>query len=74
MWGGVTNPGLRRTTSSFTRNQGMRGNGAGGKEAQPQISPNSKTRGLGFRGLGVDFVRPPTWSHPVTWERVSFGP
>jgi hypothetical protein len=46
MWGGVTNPGSRRTTSYFTRSQGMRGNGTGGKVAQPRISPNnSKARG-----------------------------
>jgi hypothetical protein len=44
--GGVINPGSRRTTSSFTKSQGMRGNGTGGKVAQPRISPNNfKARG-----------------------------
>jgi len=33
MWGGMKNPGSRRTTSSFTRNQGMTENGTVGKEA-----------------------------------------
>ncbi len=42
MWGGVTNPSSRRTTSSFTRSWGMRGNGTEGKEAQPRISPNTR--------------------------------
>ncbi len=58
MWGGVTNPGSRRTTSSFTISQSMRGNGTGGKVAQPRISPNTfKARGpnqkgaLGEKGL-----------------------
>jgi hypothetical protein len=51
MWGGVTNPGSRRTTSSFTRSQGMRGNGTEGKEAQPRISPNnSKARSSNLKG------------------------
>jgi hypothetical protein len=46
MWGEVTNLGSRRTTSSFTKSQGMRGNGTGGKVAQPRISPNNfKARG-----------------------------
>jgi len=46
MWGGVTNPGSRGSTSSFTKSQGMRESGIGGKEAQPRISPNnSKARG-----------------------------
>jgi len=46
MWGGLTNLGSRRTTSSFTRNRGMRGNGTGGKVAPPRRSPNnSKVRG-----------------------------
>ncbi len=52
MWGGVTNPGSRRTTSSFTRSQGMRGNGTRGKVAQPRISPNhSKARGSNQKGV-----------------------
>jgi hypothetical protein len=52
MWGGVTNPGSRRTTSSFTRNQGMRGNGTEGKVVQPRISPNnSKARGPNQKGV-----------------------
>jgi len=41
MWGGAKNPGSRRTTSSFTRRQGMRENGTEGKEAQQRISPNN---------------------------------
>jgi len=46
MWGRVTNSGSRRTISSFTRSQGMRENGTGGKEAQRRISlNNSKARG-----------------------------
>jgi hypothetical protein len=46
MWGGVKNPGSRRTTSSFTKSQGMKENGTEGKEAQQRISPNnSKARG-----------------------------
>jgi hypothetical protein len=50
MWGGVTNPGSRRTTSSFTKSQGMRGNGTGGKVAQPRKSPNNfKARGSSRR-------------------------
>jgi hypothetical protein len=51
MWGGVTNPGSRRTTSSFTRSQGMTKNGTGGKEAQQRISPNnSKAQGSNPKG------------------------
>ncbi len=47
MWGGVKNPGSKRTTSSLTRSQGMTVNGIVGKEAQQRISPNnSKARGL----------------------------
>jgi hypothetical protein len=52
MWGGVTNPGSRRITSSFTRSQGMRGNETGGKVAQPRISPNrSKAQGSNQKGV-----------------------
>ncbi len=52
MWGEVTNPGSRRTTSSFIRSQGMKENGIGGKEAQPRISPNnSKARGWNQKGV-----------------------
>ncbi len=59
MWGGVTNLGSRRTTNSFTRNQGMRGNETGGKVAQPRIIPNHfKTRGSNQKG--------------VLWRRGSF--
>jgi hypothetical protein len=47
----MTNPGLRRTTSSFIRSQGMKVNGTGGKEAQPRISPNnSKAQGSNLKG------------------------
>jgi len=50
MWGGVKNPGSKRT-SSFTRNQGMMMNGTVGKEAQQRISPNnSKAQDLNPRG------------------------
>jgi hypothetical protein len=46
MWGGVTNSGSRRTTTSFTKSQGTKENGTRGKVAQPRISPNnSKARG-----------------------------
>jgi len=34
MWGGVKNPGSRRTTSSFTKSHAMRENGTEGKKAQ----------------------------------------
>ncbi len=52
MWGGMTNPGSRRTTSSFTRSRGMRENGIGGKEAQPRKSPNnSKARDSNQKGV-----------------------
>jgi len=52
MWGGVTNPGSRRITSSFTRSRGMRGNGTGGKVAQLKRSPNnSKARGSNQKGV-----------------------
>jgi len=51
MWGGVKNLGSRRTTSSFTRSQGMMENGIVGKEAQQRINPNnSKAWGLNPRG------------------------
>ncbi len=51
MWGGAKNLGSRRTTSSFTRSQGMRENGTEGKEAQQRISPNnSKARGSNPKG------------------------
>jgi len=51
MWGGVKNLGSRRTTSFFTRSQGMTENGTVGKEAQQRISPkNSKAQGLNPRG------------------------
>jgi hypothetical protein len=51
MWGRLKNPGSRRTTSSFTRNQGMTDNGTVGKEAQQRISPkNSKAPGLNPKG------------------------
>jgi hypothetical protein len=50
--GGVTNPSSRRTTSFFTRSQSMRGNGTGGKVAEPRISPNhSKARGSNQKGV-----------------------
>jgi hypothetical protein len=43
--------GFKKDKSSFTRSQGVRGNGTGGKEAQPRISPNnSKARGSNQRG------------------------
>ncbi len=52
MWGGVKNPGSRRTINSFTRNQGMTVNGTVGKEVQQRINPNnSKARGLNPRGI-----------------------
>jgi hypothetical protein len=65
MWGGAKNPGSRRTTSSFTRSQGMTENGTMGKETQQKISPNnSKVRGLNPRGTlwrrGGSFQREPT--------------
>jgi hypothetical protein len=51
MWGGVKNPGWKRTISSFIRSQGMTENGTVGKEAQQKISPNNpKARGLNPRG------------------------
>jgi len=51
MWGGVKNLSSRRTTSSFTRNQGMTENGTMGKEAQQRISPNNfKAQGVNPRG------------------------
>jgi len=51
MWGGVKSSGSRRTTSSFTKSQGMTENGTVGKEAQQKISPNnSKVWGLNPRG------------------------
>jgi hypothetical protein len=47
----MKNPGSKRTTSSFTKSQGMRENGTEGKEAQQKISPNnSKARGSNPRG------------------------
>jgi hypothetical protein len=52
MWGGVKNPDSRRTTSSFTKSQGMRENGTEGKEAQQRINPNnSKARGSNPREI-----------------------
>jgi hypothetical protein len=52
MWGEMKNSGSRRTTSSFTRSQGMRENGTEGEEAQPRINPNnSKARGLNQKGI-----------------------
>ncbi len=42
---------LKRTTSSSTRSQGMKGNGTEGEEARPRISPNkSKSRGSNLKG------------------------
>ncbi len=50
--GRVKNPGLRRTTSSFTRSHAMKVNGTKDKEAQRKKSPNtSKARGSSPREI-----------------------